>query len=283
MNATASTDAEVCSRRRFRQHDAPGRQAPEDDRLEERGERAQHDDEIDDDNSRGGTASAARRAARRASRASYRAAGSRRRPRADTSWSHYRKFRRRLRASGSERFAPDIARAAASSMCRIVVQLRRIELRRCAHGREGRELKDRIGEAEQRERQPDALEAHDAAEPVPQRETDRIEEQHQRVAGAESEQRNECAEPSSGIVAQQKFTVRVRRRDVADILTQRRSAFLCGRLQPLTNQSPVAVERPVNEKPAADEIFLRHRAPLAAVVAVVAVVAHREILPLRHA
>src|SRR5450755_3778240 len=45
----------------------------------------------------------------------------------------------------------------------------------------------------------------------------------------------------------------------------------------LTNKAPLPIERPVNEKPPADQVFLRHRPPIAAVVTVIAVVAHREI------
>src|ERR1700693_246136 len=42
-----------------------------------------------------------------------------------------------------------------------------------------------------------------------------------------------------------------------------------------TNESPVRNERPVNKQSATNEIFLRHRTPVAAVETVVAVVAHR--------
>src|SRR6266404_3211809 len=42
------------------------------------------------------------------------------------------------------------------------------------------------------------------------------------------------------------------------------------------------VKRPINKKSPPDQILLRYRAPVAAVVAVVAVVAHREITMLRH-
>src|ERR1700719_2870239 len=49
-----------------------------------------------------------------------------------------------------------------------------------------------------------------------------------------------------------------------------------------TNESPVRNERPVNKQSATNEIFLRDRSPVAAVVAVVTVVAHCEIAVLRN-
>ena len=50
----------------------------------------------------------------------------------------------------------------------------------------------------------------------------------------------------------------------------------------LTNNSAVWVERPVNEKAAPHQILLRHRSPVAAVVAVVAVISHGEVGMNRH-
>src|SRR5437660_389554 len=67
-----------------------------------------------------------------------------------------------------------------------------------------------------------------------------------------------------------------------------RSGYTRGKLESmsakngLTNQSPVSIERPVNKQASPDQILLRHRPPVAAVVAVVTVVAHREITMLRH-
>ena len=43
----------------------------------------------------------------------------------------------------------------------------------------------------------------------------------------------------------------------------------------------MTIERPVNQQAASDQIFLRHRPPITAVVTVVAVVAHGEVVPLR--
>src|SRR2546421_635825 len=45
----------------------------------------------------------------------------------------------------------------------------------------------------------------------------------------------------------------------------------------LTNKAPVRAERPVDKETAADQVLLRHRPPVAAVITVVAVVAHRKI------
>src|ERR1043166_6496802 len=50
----------------------------------------------------------------------------------------------------------------------------------------------------------------------------------------------------------------------------------------LTNESPVRTERPVNKQTASDEVLLRHRPPVAAVVTVVTVVAEREVAVRRH-
>src|SRR5262245_7138415 len=48
-------------------------------------------------------------------------------------------------------------------------------------------------------------------------------------------------------------------------------------LAALTNQSPMRDKGPVNQESAPDEIFLRHRSPITAVIAIVAVIAHCEI------
>src|SRR4029077_13992044 len=64
------------------------------------------------------------------------------------------------------------------------------------------------------------------------------------------------------------------------------NGYTRGRLESmscLTNQAPVRDERPVNQQPAADKIFLRHRSPPAAVVAIIAVVAHGKITVRGHA
>src|SRR5438445_7982790 len=45
----------------------------------------------------------------------------------------------------------------------------------------------------------------------------------------------------------------------------------------LTNQAPMLIERPVNKQSAPDQVLLGHRPPPPAVIAVVAVIAHREI------
>src|SRR3954469_3600689 len=51
---------------------------------------------------------------------------------------------------------------------------------------------------------------------------------------------------------------------------------------PLTNQPEMGIERPVNKETAPDQILLRHRAPVAAVIAVVAVVNESEVAVHRH-
>src|ERR1041385_4297778 len=50
----------------------------------------------------------------------------------------------------------------------------------------------------------------------------------------------------------------------------------------LTNQTPVPAKWPIDQKPTPDQILIRHRPPVAAVVTVVAVVAPRQIGVLRH-
>ena len=45
----------------------------------------------------------------------------------------------------------------------------------------------------------------------------------------------------------------------------------------LPDQTPVVIERPVNKQAAPDEVFFRHRSPITAVVAVVAVIAQGKI------
>src|SRR5438093_868005 len=50
----------------------------------------------------------------------------------------------------------------------------------------------------------------------------------------------------------------------------------------LTNQPPVPTKRPINEQSAPDEVCFRHRSPIAAVIAVVAVITHGKIAVLRH-
>jgi ssDNA-binding replication factor A large subunit len=51
------------------------------------------------------------------------------------------------------------------------------------------ELKNGVGESEERERHPNAFETQDAAQAVAQRQADRIEKENDEVAGAKSEQR----------------------------------------------------------------------------------------------
>src|SRR5207247_896915 len=50
----------------------------------------------------------------------------------------------------------------------------------------------------------------------------------------------------------------------------------------LPDESPMAIERPINKQPATDEILLRHRPPPPTVVAVITVVAHGKKMLLRH-
>src|SRR2546430_16036406 len=45
----------------------------------------------------------------------------------------------------------------------------------------------------------------------------------------------------------------------------------------LPDQTPVVIERPVNKQAAPDEVFFRHRSPITAVGAVVAVISQGEI------
>src|SRR5437016_7531862 len=45
----------------------------------------------------------------------------------------------------------------------------------------------------------------------------------------------------------------------------------------LADQSPVLVERPVNPQPTPNQVLLRHRAPIATVVAEVTVVSHGKV------
>src|SRR3989338_1289416 len=55
------------------------------------------------------------------------------------------------------------------------------------------------------------------------------------------------------------------------------SRLAAGRLHPF---GPASLEGPVDQEGAPDDVIARHQAPLAAVEAVVAVVAHDEVLPL---
>src|SRR5436309_1665680 len=50
----------------------------------------------------------------------------------------------------------------------------------------------------------------------------------------------------------------------------------------LTNQPPVLIKRPINKQSAPNEICIRHSSPIAAVIAVVAVIAQGKIAVLRH-
>src|SRR5437870_1826495 len=50
----------------------------------------------------------------------------------------------------------------------------------------------------------------------------------------------------------------------------------------LTNQPPVLIKRPINKQSAPNEICIRHGSPIAAVIAVVAVIAQGKIAVLRH-
>src|SRR6476660_106622 len=50
----------------------------------------------------------------------------------------------------------------------------------------------------------------------------------------------------------------------------------------LTNQSPVLIKWPVNTQSASDEVCFRHRSPIAAVIAVVAIIAQGKIAVPRH-
>src|SRR5262249_7886566 len=45
----------------------------------------------------------------------------------------------------------------------------------------------------------------------------------------------------------------------------------------LTNETEMPAEWPVNKEPTADDVFLRHRPPVATIIAVVAVVAHGKV------
>src|SRR5436190_17017069 len=50
----------------------------------------------------------------------------------------------------------------------------------------------------------------------------------------------------------------------------------------LANQPPVRIKRPVNEQTAPDDVYVRNRAPVTAVVAIVTVIAQGKIAVPRH-
>src|SRR5262245_64339124 len=50
----------------------------------------------------------------------------------------------------------------------------------------------------------------------------------------------------------------------------------------LANQPPVPTKRPINKQSAPDEVCFRHRSPIAAVIAVIAVITQGKIAVLRH-
>ena len=127
--------------------------------------------------------------------------------------------------------------------------LRKIDFRCALDGGEGRELENEINKAEQREGEPDSFVACDAAETVAQRQSDRIGKHHQQVTDQEPDERIDARQAGHDA---------------------------------LPNQAPMPIKRPVNHEPASDDIFLRHRSPVATVVTRVTIVAQREITVRRY-
>src|SRR5215212_9914796 len=67
--------------------------------------------------------------------------------------------------------------------------LTEIQVRHPVQRSEGRKLENRVGEAEDDERHPDAFETEDAAEPVPEGQADRVEKEEDPISGKHPEPR----------------------------------------------------------------------------------------------